>query len=330
MKRPFRGATLAITAGLALTLAMSALTGGLNANAAGPTTVNLGAAGTFAILAGTPAITNTNPSQISGNIGIHPAAAVTGFPPGVVMAGTIYAGDSIALQAKDALAAAYNDAASRPSTATVATLSGTLVGGVYNSGGATLGIAGTVTLDGQNDPSSVWIFQATSDLVTPSSSTVALINGASPCNVFWQVTSSAALGSGSTMVGTILALSSITMASGVTVNGRALARNGTVTLDNDTITRPTCAAAVAATPVPTFGPTPGPATPAPTAAATVAPSAATATPIGRTAAPIVAALPSTATATDDNTFVILALAVTVFAILYMVARARRRSRHLVL
>ena len=132
----------------------------------------------------------------------------------------------------------------------------TLVGGVYNAGGVTLGLTGTLTLDGQNDPSSVWIFQATSDLVTASSSTVAFVNGAQPCNVFWQVTSSATLGSGSTFVGTILALTSITMADGVSMNGRALARNGEVTLINDSITVSTCAA-----PSPTGSPTVGPTVP---------------------------------------------------------------------
>ncbi|MBI3746416.1 MAG: DUF3494 domain-containing protein, partial [Chloroflexi bacterium] len=146
-------------------------------------------------------------------------------------------------QAKSDLATAYTDAAGRPATATHATLGGlTLVAGVYNAGGATLGLTGTLTLDGQNDPNAVWIFQATSDLVTASSSTVRVINSGQACNVFWQVTSSATLGSGSTFVGTIMALTSITMANGVTVDGRALARNGDVTLINDTITRRTCAA----------------------------------------------------------------------------------------
>ena len=212
--------------------------------AGSPTTVGLGTAEAFAVLAGTPAVTNSGPTTITGDLGIHPAVAVTGFPPGVVN-GTIHAGDAVALQAKSDLVIAYDDAASRTPATVVAggTLGGlTLVGGVYSSGGTTLDLTGTLTLDGQNDPASVWIFQATSDLVTASSSTVAFINGAQPCNVFWQVTSSATLGSGSTFVGTILALTSITMANGVTLDGRALARNGTVTLIDDTITRSTCTA----------------------------------------------------------------------------------------
>ena len=240
---------------VALILAIGALAGPA-ANAAGPTTVGLGTAAAFAVLAGTPNVTNSGLSTITGDLGIHPAAAVTGFPPGIVN-GTIHTADAVALQAKSDLTVAYLDAAGRPSTAVVAggTLGGqTLVGGVYNAGGVTLDLTGTVTLDGQNDPSSVWIFQATSDLVTASSSTVAFINGAQPCNVFWQVTSSATLGSGSTFVGTILALTSIWMDSAVTLNGRALARNGQVTLINDTIAAPACAAAPAAAAAPAQAP----------------------------------------------------------------------------
>ena len=152
------------------------------------------------------------------------------------------------------------------STATHATLGGlTLVAGVYDAGGATLGLTGTLTLDGQNDPNSVWIFQATSDLVTASSSTVRMINGGDACNVFWQVTSSATLGSGSTMVGTIMALHRSRWPTVWSSEGRALARNGDVTLINDQITGPGCAA-----PAPT--PTPAPSA-TPTSGATTAPRA---------------------------------------------------------
>jgi hypothetical protein len=333
MKSRFRGSTLVFAAGLALTLAISLVTTGVRANAAGPTTVNLGSAAAFAVLAGTPAVTNTGPTTILGDVGIHPAAAVTGFPPGIVN-GTIHAGDAVALNAKSALVTAYNDAAGRTPAVVVAggTLGGqTLVGGVYNSGGFTLGLTGTVTLNGQNDPSSVWIFQATSDLITASSSTVAFINGAQPCNVFWQVTSSATLGSGSSFVGTILALTSITMASAVTVNGRALARNGDVTLINDTITRSTCASTPAstATPTPTTAPTAPTATPTAPTATPTAPAATPTTvavaPVA-TATPLVKSLPSTSTAEDNTFIVVLALAVILFALLYMIARARRRVR----
>jgi type VI secretion system secreted protein VgrG len=218
--------------------------------AAGPPPIGLLTAAPFAVLAGTPAVTNTGSTTITGDLGISPAAAVTGFPPGTV-SGTIHQADAVALQAKIDLAAAYTVAAALPVTATHGALGGlTLVGGVYNAGGVTLGLTGTLTLDGENDPSSVWVFQATSDLITASSSTVALINGASACNVFWQVSSSATLGSGSTFVGTIMALTSITMQDSVTVTGRALARNGQVTLINDSIDASTCAPASTPTPIP--------------------------------------------------------------------------------
>jgi Ice-binding-like len=208
--------------------------------ATGPATVGLGTAAPFAVLAGTPKVASTGATVINGNLGISPAKAVTGFPPGIVH-GAIHKGDAVALQAQSDLTTAYTDAAGRPVTATHGTLGGlTLASGVYTAGGVVLDLTGTLTLDGQNNPNAVWIFKATSSLVTASSSKVKLINGASSCNVFWQVTSSATLGSGSTFVGTIMALTSITIGSGVTVHGRALARNGKVTLIDDTITSSPC------------------------------------------------------------------------------------------
>lgn len=240
MKTGMHGARALLVGGMAITLAIGMLASGQATFAAGTTKVGLGTASSFAILAGTPKITNTGSSTITGNVGIAPAKAVTGFPPGVIN-GTIHKGDAVAVRAKRDLVTGYNDAAGRSSTATHANLGGkTLVAGVYNAGGTTLRLTGTLTLDGQNDPNAVWIFQATSDLVTASSSTVRFIHGGQACNVFWQVTSSATLGSGSTFAGTIMALTSITMANGVTLHGRALARNGKVTLINDTITRATC------------------------------------------------------------------------------------------
>lgn len=279
MSSHVHGARPLSAAGLAVAVAIAMLAAGPTALAAGPPTVGLGTASSFAVLAGTPDVTNTGPSSITGDLGIAPAIAVTGFPPGTV-SGTVHKGDAVALQAKSDLVTAYNDAAGRPVTATHATLGGlTLVSGVYTSGGAVLDLTGTLTLDGQNDATSVWIFQATSSLVTASSSSVKLINGASACNVFWQVTSSATLGSGSTFVGTIMALTSITMASGVTVNGRALARNGEVTLISDTISSSSCSSAaaspspsagVSASPSPSAGVSPSP---SPSASVSPAPSA---------------------------------------------------------
>src|SRR6185295_14162561 len=119
MKRQFGGTTMFFAAAIALTLAISTLTGTGTVSAAGPTTVNLGSAASFAVLAGTPAITNTGASQVNGDLGIHPAAAVTGFPPGIV-SGTIHAADAVALGAKSSLTSAYNDAAGRPVTSVIA------------------------------------------------------------------------------------------------------------------------------------------------------------------------------------------------------------------
>jgi hypothetical protein len=256
--------------GIALAVAIGMFAVGQTVLAAGTAPVGLGRATSFAVLAGTPAVTSTGPTIVNGNLGIFPAAAVTGFPPGTVN-GAIHAADAVAKGAKNDLVSAYDDAAGRTPATTVAggTLGGrTLVAGVYNAGGSTLDLTGTVTLNGQNNPNAVWIFQATSDLVTASASSVALINGAQPCNVFWQVTSSATLGSGSSFAGTILALTSITMASGVTMDGRALARNGDVTLIDDTITPRGCAAAVPPpTPTPVASPSSS-ATPTPTASGT--------------------------------------------------------------
>jgi hypothetical protein len=228
--------------------------------------VPLGTAGSYAVLAGST-VTNTGPSVIDGDLGLSPGTAVTGFPPGHVN-GTIHAADAAALQAKADLKTAYNSAASEQSPHPVTgDLGGqTLTRGVYNSA-TSLGITGALTLDGQGDPNSVWVFQAGSSLTTATASHVNLINGASPCNVYWQIGSSATLGTASTFRGSVLALHSITMTTNVTVHGRVLARNGAVTLDTDTITRPHCRRT--APPSPTSSPTP---TNAPTSGPTSGPT----------------------------------------------------------
>jgi Ice-binding-like len=143
---------------------------------------------------------------------------------------------------------AYTTAAGEgPTTAIAADLAGqTLAPGVYNSA-SSIGLSGALTLNGGGNPNAIFVFQAGSALTTGSASQINLINGAQSCNVFWQVGSSATLGTGSTFRGTIIALTSITVTTGVTVDGRVLARNGAVTLDTDTITRPTCAAVAATT-----------------------------------------------------------------------------------
>jgi hypothetical protein len=157
----------------------------------------------------------------------------------------------VTLQAKSDLVTAYNDAAGRSSTATVsADLAGrTLTSGVYTSA-SSLGLSGALTLDAQGDPNAVFVFQAGSSLIVGSGSQVNLIGGAQACNVYWQVGSSATIGTGAAFVGNILALTSISMTTGATLQGRALARNGAVTLDTNTITSPLCTGGSSSTSTP--------------------------------------------------------------------------------
>jgi hypothetical protein len=205
------------------------------------TPVNLGTASGFAILAGS-AITNTGSSYIVGDLGLSPGTAVSGFPPGTLV-GVQYIAEAVALQAQNDLTTAYNDAAGRSPVTTIATELGgaTLVPGVYNSASGTFGITGTLTLDAQADPNAVFIFQMQSTLITATSSRVELIRGAQACNVFWQVGSSATLGTYSNLKGSILALTSITLTTAAVVEGKVMARNGAVTIDSDTINCVICA-----------------------------------------------------------------------------------------
>ncbi|MEA2681860.1 MAG: hypothetical protein QOK05_188 [Chloroflexota bacterium] len=195
----------------------------------------LGTALNFAVLAG-QTITNTNPTVINGQLGLFPGSSVTGFPPGV--SGVQHITDSTASLAKDDLVTAYTDAANAPTTSdmTGQNLAGkNLTPGVYAFSDAAY-LNGPLTLSGKG----VYIFKITSALITGSSdgATVLLANGAQACAVYWQVGSSATIGSATHFQGNIMALSSITMVSGATLIGRALARNASLTLDNNTITPP--------------------------------------------------------------------------------------------
>jgi len=246
----------AIVASAAMLLAFTGLLMGNSGQRADAATapVGLGTAGSYAVLAGS-AVTNTGPSTVNANVGVSPGSSVGAFPPGIIMGGVIHSADAPAALAQSDLTIAYNDAASRSTTNTVnADLGGqTLVSGVY-TGGA-LALTGTVVLDAQGDPNAVWVFQAASSLITASSSTVSLLNGADACNVFWQVTSSATLGTDSTFVGTVLALTSIKANTDATIAGRLLARNGAVTLDSNTFTSAACSASAVTTTTATGGTT---------------------------------------------------------------------------
>ena len=236
-----RIATIGLATVMAILLAGTALAA---------TAPNLGTAESFAVLAGTT-ITNTGSTTITGDVGLHPGDAITGFAD-VTLDGAQHIADAVASGAKDALVAAYNDAAGATPVNNVPTELGgtTLTPGVYAS--ATLGLTGTLTLDGQG----VYIFQAGSTLITAPGSSVELTNGASACDVYWQVGSSATLDTTTSFKGTIMALTSIALNNGVTLEGRALARNGEVTMINDTIDSSSCAAP-SPTPTPKATPKPG-------------------------------------------------------------------------
>jgi RNA polymerase sigma factor (sigma-70 family) len=199
----------------------------------------LGSSASFAVLAGS-GVTNTGPTVLTGDLGSFPTPSITGLST-LSLNGVNQAGGTVAQQAKTDLIAGYDAAVAKASTSMIAADLGgrTLVPGIYSSA-SSIGLTGTVTLDGQGDQNAVFIFQAGSTLTTASASQVVLINGALPCNVFWQVGSSATLGTGSTLRGSILALASVTVTTGVTIDGRVLARNGAVTLDSDTITGSDC------------------------------------------------------------------------------------------
>ena len=229
------------------------------------TTVPLGTAGAYAILAGS-GITNTGATTITGDVGSSPTAAETGFAacPGancVALTGANHTSpnpnDAVTQGAKAALTTAYNNAAGQSPTLVNTELAGqTLAPGVYTSASGTFGMSGTLTLDGQNNANAVFIFQTASTLITGGTGNVVLIRGAQACNVFWKVGSSATLGTGSSLDGTILANTSISLGSGVTVLGRLLAGeqasgSGAVTLIHDTIIRSVCAATPVATPTAT-------------------------------------------------------------------------------
>ncbi|MEO5838819.1 MAG: ice-binding family protein, partial [Acidimicrobiales bacterium] len=224
--------------------AAAVLTFGDPAHAANVATVPLATSANYSVL-GASTVTNTGSSTLNGSLGLWPGTSITGFPPGkVIPPATTETTNAAAQQAQSDLTAAYINAAGRPvdatTTANLANLN--LRAGVYaGPSKSPLSLTGPLILDGAGDPGSVFIFQTDSTLTTASGSTVTLINGAQECNVFWQVGSSATLGTGSVFAGNILALSAITVTNSVTVRGRALARNAAVTLDNDTFTTPTCA-----------------------------------------------------------------------------------------
>ena len=206
--------------------------------------VGLGTADPFVVLGGTK-VTNVGPSVLNGNLGISPGTELEGFGLPAVVNGSTHATNEVAAKAQLDLTTAYDVAAEQP-VLPANDLSGTNLGerklspGTYRYNVAAL-LTGALTLDAEGDPNAEFVFQIGSQLTTESASSVLLVNGASPCNVYWQVGSSADLGTTTAFQGSLMALTSISLKNGATVLGRMLARNGQVSLINNVLTRPLCA-----------------------------------------------------------------------------------------
>ncbi len=201
----------------------------------------LGTTQSFAVLGGS-AVTNTGSTVVTGNLGVSPGTAVTGFPPGLVLGGTVEAANAAALQAQSDATVAYNALAGQ---ACDHNLTGQDLGGLTLTPGtycfsSSAQLTGTLTLNAQGNPAAVFIFQIGSTLTTASNSSMVTVNGASSCSVYWQVGSSATLGTGTALKGSIIALTSITLTTGASLQGRALARNGAVTLDTSAVSAASC------------------------------------------------------------------------------------------
>jgi hypothetical protein len=249
--------------------------------------VGLGTAGPFVVLGGTT-VTNVGPSVLNGDLGVSPGTELEGFGLPAVVNGATHATDEVAAKAQLDLTTAYDVAAGQP-VLPANDLSGTDLGerklapGTYRYNAAAL-LTGALTLDAEGDPNAEFVFQIGSQLTTESASSVLLVNGASPCNVYWQVGSSADLGTTTSFQGSLMALTSISLKNGATVLGRMLARNGQVSLINNVLTRPLCATGPT---TPPSGETPGgPGTVSPSAPGTTgsaaAPSGSPAVTPGRT------------------------------------------------
>lgn len=225
--------TIAISALVLLSLALAPTAASADTTIDGP--IGLGTAADFSVLAGST-VTNTGPSVLDADLGLSPGTSVTGFPPGIVN-GTLEIDNEVAEIAKGDLTTAYNVAASLTPDATgFGDLTGeSLVPGVYSGG--ELSVTGELTLAGTAE--SVWVFQAASTLTVGSGAIVTVTGGASVCNVFWQVGSSATIEPGAQFVGTVMADASITAQTAATITGRLLASTGAVTLDTNTLIAPT-------------------------------------------------------------------------------------------
>ncbi|UTI64921.1 ice-binding family protein [Paraconexibacter antarcticus] len=255
MSSPLKRITVAVGLGLALATVPAA---------AQASAVDLGTAKPFVVLGGST-VTNTGPSVLGGDLGVSPGTALVGFGLPAVVGGATHANDAVALQAQADLTTAYGVAAGQP-VAPADDLTGVDLGGRTLTAGAyrftsSAQLTGQVTFDAQGDPAAQFVVEVASTLITAPASSVRLVNGASACNIYWQVGSSATLDTATAFQGNVLALTSITLNTGATATGRMLARNGAVTLDTNVLVRPDCATGSTTTPA---GTTPPAGTPVPT------------------------------------------------------------------
>jgi hypothetical protein len=273
LKRGFAGAILAVSLALAIPAVVQAAP------------VDLATASSFVVLGGTT-VTNEETSILNGDLGVSPGTALTGFGSPSVVTGVEHASDGVANGAQSNLTTAYNVAAEQPSELLTGDLGNRKLGpGAYSYASDAL-LTGALTLDAEGDPAAEFVIQIGSQLTTASGSSVVLANGASPCHVYWQIGSSAELGTTTAFAGNLMALTSISLNDGVVVNGRMLARNGQVSLINDVLTRPLCGAG--STTPPPVEPSGGPGAVPPSAPATTG----SVTPGGGSAVSLNRAVPS--------------------------------------
>lgn len=249
--RPARfTAVTALLAGAAMAMVPSA------AQAAPGTPVPLGDAAGFAVLAGA-GITNTGATTLAGDIGSFPTTSISGLGTVTLVGGVDRSGESVTTQAKTDLVTAYDAASAQtPDPLGGVELAGlTLEPGVYDTGGV-IELNGNLTLDANGDPDAVFVFQSLSTLLTGPAGSITFVDGATACNLYWRVPTSATIGTGSQFAGTILAEASISFGAGATLQGRALAQSGAVTMITNTITIPACATTPPVTPptTPVVGP----------------------------------------------------------------------------
>lgn len=232
--------------------------------------VNLGTASPFVVLAASAA-TNTGPSVLDGDLGVYAGTSLSGFGTPAVVNGATHDDDAVAGVAQNDLTTAYGVAAGQP-VPSGNVLTGTNLGdrtlqaGAY-SYSSSAKLTGQLTLDAAGDPNAQFVFEIGTSLTTASGSSIKLINGASPCNIYWQVGSSATLGTTTAFMGNVLAHDSITLDNAATVQGRLLARDGAVTLINNTVNGSMCGTSTTpppgSTPPPTGTPPPTTGSPLP-------------------------------------------------------------------